>query len=475
MSQLLNNARWAGVAQTIKIGAQLISMVVLARLLHPTDYGIIAMAYVVTALAGMLREMGTGTAIIQKQALTETTTSTVFWLNMGMGCSLALILILTSPAISQFFRQPQLQGVLITLAILFPVTSATTVHQALIERRAEFKTLSLMEMTSQIIGLVLSILFAMNGGGVYSFVIPAISTAIITSLWLWRKSGWRPKLLWSQADFKGLIGFTSNLTGFNFINYFARNADGLIIGRVMGALALGQYSLAYRLMLFPVQNLTWVVSRVMLPTLSRLQTDPAQAQGLYLKSVQLILLITAPLMMGLWALREPFVMVVFGEKWRMIIPLLAWLAPVGLLQSMNSTTGTIFTAFGRTDLLFKLGLISTIVTVLGFIVGARLGLVTLAMIYFFSNIFSLLLNGLYTCKVVNAGLQDIRRAVIPPIMSALLMSGLVWLFLHLARQFFDPLILLIAGMVIGVMVYGLMLVLVFKLPVISMLRQIKNR
>jgi PST family polysaccharide transporter len=473
MSQLFNNVRWASVSQISKIVAQLISMVVLARLLNASDYGIIAMAYVVTALAGMLREMGTGTAIIQKKELSEPTTSTIFWLNVGLGCMIGLLLIVTSPLISRFFREPQLAGVLISLAILFPITGATTVHQALIERRSEFKTLSLMDITTQSIGLCLAIAFALNGAGVYSFVVPAISTAIITSIWLWNKSHWRPKFIWSQNDFKSLLGFTGNLTGFNFINYFARNADGLIIGKVMGAVSLGTYSLAYRLMLFPVQNLTWVVSRVMLPTLSRLQTEPLQAKLLYLKSLQGILTITAPLMIGLWALREPFVMVVFGEKWKDIIPLLAWLAPVGLLQSMNSTTGTVFTAFGRTDLLFKFGLISTIVTVMGFVIGAQHGLIVLAMIYFITNIFSIFLNGLAASKVISANFQDLKNATKPSLISAICMGASVWIFIYYASPFLSSLNELVLGCLIGVIVYFVTLTFIFKQSIVQMFRLIK--
>jgi O-antigen/teichoic acid export membrane protein len=226
-------------------------------------------------------------------------------------------------------------------------------------------------------------------------------------------------------------------------------------------------------MLFPVQNLTWVVSRVMLPTLSRLQTEPLQAKLLYLKSLQGILTITAPLMIGLWALREPFVMVVFGEKWKDIIPLLAWLAPVGLLQSMNSTTGTVFTAFGRTDLLFKFGLISTIVTVMGFVIGAQHGLIVLAMIYFITNIFSIFLNGLAASKVISANFQDLKNATKPSLISAICMGASVWIFIYYASPFLSSLNELVLGCLIGVIVYFITLTFIFKQSIVQMFRLIK--
>jgi PST family polysaccharide transporter len=453
MSSLLNSARWVGISQASKIGFQLISMVVLARILPPSDYGVMAMASVVTALAGMLREMGTGTAVIQKKNLTDRTTSTVFWLNMGMGTLIGLVLWLFSPLISTFFKEPQLQGVLIALAALFPITSATTVHQALIERRSEFKTLTIMDVMSQGIGLALAIIAALNGAGVYSFVIPSVSSAIISSVWLWSKSGWRPKWLWCNREFKELIGFTGNLTAFNFINYFSRNADSIIIGRIMGAVSLGTYSMAYKLMLFPVQNLSWVVGRVMLPALSRLQDNKPEARALYFKSLALVVTLTAPMMVGLWVLREPFVQLAFGPKWVMVISLLAWLAPVGLIQSAVSTTGTVFTAYGRTDLMFRLGTFSTVLNVFGFWLGAQFGLVELAAIYFINNFLNAFVCGYFTLRTLEATRSELFAALKAPILSATLMGVFTYLIVLLIPSSYSALIITVIVSLVGGLIY----------------------
>ena len=262
MSGLLRSAQWAAISQVSKVGGQLVSLVVLSRLLPPSDYGVMAMAGVVTALAGMLRDMGTGAAIIQRKELTQELTCTVFWMNMALGTTLGLLLWVGADLLGAFFREPKLPGVLLALAALFPLTSFTAVHQAIIERRSGFRTLAVLDVTNQLFGLVVAIMAALAGAGVYSLVAPMASSALISSIWLWRKSGWRPNWQWSSREFKALWGFTGNLTAFNFVNYFARNADSMIIGRMLGTAALGHYSMAYKLMLFPVQNLGWVVSRV---------------------------------------------------------------------------------------------------------------------------------------------------------------------------------------------------------------------
>lgn len=432
MSRLLNSARWVGLSQAAKIAFQLISMVVFARILPPSDYGVMAIAGVVATLAGMLREMGTGVAIIQKKDLTDQITSTVFWLNIGTGILIGLVLWLISPLLGIFFKEPELPGVLTIFALLFPISSATTVHQGLIERRSEFKTLAIMGVTSQAIGLAVAIIAALNGAGVYSFVVPSIFSAIISSIWLWSKSGWRPKLIWSSQEFRDLIRFTGHLTAYNFINYFARNADSIIIGKVLGAAALGNYSMAYKLMLFPVQNMSWVVNRVLLPALSRLQDNKPEARALYFKSLGLVLTLSAPMMVGLWVLREPFVQFVFGPKWNIVIVLLAWLAPVGLIQSAVSTTGTVFTAYGRTNLLFHLGTLSTIFFVAGFWLGAQYGLLEVAMFYFFSNLISAILNGYFALRTLEATFSDLVYALKPSIVSAAIMGLSIHLLNSLA-------------------------------------------
>lgn len=426
-----------------------------------------AMATVVTTLAGMLREMGTGTAVIQKKELTQSSISTIFWLNIAMGSALALILATSSVLISHFFKEPQLVGVLVTLSVLFPITSSTTIHQALLERRSEFKPLAMMDVLTQFSGLALAIIAAINGAGVYSFVIPSISTAIISSIWLWSKSQWRPSLMWNKQDFREILGFTGNLTGFNFINYFARNADSIIIGRMLGATLLGSYSLAYKLMLFPVQNLSWVVSRIMLPALSRLQDKQEEATALYFKSLLMIVTITAPLMLGLWALREPFIHLAFGNKWNLVIGLLAWLAPVGFLQSILSTSGTVLTAYGRTDLMLRLGIFSTTLFVTGFWLGAFYGLTGVAVSYFIANVINLFVSGFFTLGVLNARVKDFVNYLKAPILSAVVMVIAIsiscfYIDLYWASFSYVNLLKVGFGTALGVTVYFLVLTLVFK-------------
>lgn len=476
MSGLISSARWAAVAQSSRIAGQLVSLAVLSRLLPPSDYGVMAMAGVVTALAGMLRDMGTGAAIIQRKELTAELKSTVFWMNVALGSALGLALCLGGGVLGSFFHEPKLPGLLLALAAMFPLGSLTAVHQAIIERRSGFKTLAMMEVVNQVVGLTLAIVAAMAGAGVYSLVVPTMSSTVIGSIWLWRASGWSPSFRWSASEFKGIWGFSGNLSASQFVGYLARNADSMIIGRILGAAPLGIYSMAYKLMLFPVQNMTWVVGRVLLPRMSQLQQDPARIRELYFKALGAVVTLSAPIMAGLWALREPFVAIAFGPRWVEVPELVAWLAPVGLLQSMTNTAGTVFMAAGRTRTLFRLGLANTVVLMIAFVLGAKLGLVYVAIGYAIANVITSVHTAWHTGRVLDARWNDLWSSIRAPLVSCLIMAVIMAVLQHLLAPLKLAALLdcIVIGTV-GLAVYGASLKIVFGQTLQPVLAFIKTR
>ncbi|HBW8771818.1 TPA: lipopolysaccharide biosynthesis protein, partial [Klebsiella pneumoniae] len=298
---VVSNAKWNAISQFFKIGIQVANLVYLAKIIPPSEYGIMAMAVVVTNLGVLLRDLGTSAAIIQRRNLTEGVKNTVFWLNIILGCSLAIIIILSSPLIATIYNQHELIYVLMLLSISFPLSSSAATHLALLERESKFKTISKIEITSSLVSVLVAIIMANLGYGVYSLVMQAIVLSLMSALQFWIVSTWRPsfKLFINKHDLKEIFGFSANLSLFNLINYFSRNADGFIIGKFMSATILGSYNLAYRIMLFPLQSLTFVASRSLYPVLSHYQDDILKVRNTYLNCVFVILLLTAPLMSGL--------------------------------------------------------------------------------------------------------------------------------------------------------------------------------
>jgi PST family polysaccharide transporter len=271
---------------------------------------------------------------------------------------------------------------------------------------------------------------------------------------MWIASDFRPKWYWGRKPARELWQFSGNLLGFNVVNYFARNADAIIIGRVLGAGTLGPYSVAYRLMLFPLQNLTYVAARALLPVMSRSQDELPKLGEMYLRTLSVIAFFTAPLMTGLFVLREPFVAVVLGDSWTLVAVITAWLAPVGFLQSLVSVGGTIFTALGRTQMLFRLGMFSALLHVTAFLLGVRYGITGVACGYLIASVINA-----FVCFHVLFGLLQLKltrliSTIVPAVVRALIMGAVVYLVQHeLALHSIPQAIQLILSSACGALLY----------------------
>ncbi|WP_027712671.1 MOP flippase family protein [Dickeya chrysanthemi] len=428
---LLSNTKWVALSQGFKVAVQLLNIVVLARLIPPGEYGLMAMALVVTNFATLVRDLGTAAAIIQRQDLEEKTINAIFWLNVAMGIAIAVIIIISSPVISYLFYESRLIFVLCLLSISFPLASTSSAHLALLEKRSRFREIAFIEISSSATAVTIAIILAYMNWGVYSLVMQAIIMALMSTIQLWLKSDWRPKTnkIVDWQEIKSLLGFSGNLTLFNFINYFSRNADSMIIGHYLSSAVLGAYSLAYRIMLFPVQNMTFVASRALFPIFSEYQEDNHRLKESYYKILQLILLIALPLMAGLAVLSVPFVELVFGEKWHLTASILTWLAPTGIIQAVLSTSGTVFMAKGRTDVLMKLGILGMILQVSAFVVGVNFGIVNFAKFYFIANILNFIPVMWSVMRMMGGRFSDFFKKIYKLIISTLLMVAFIKLIL----------------------------------------------
>ncbi|MBB5392874.1 MULTISPECIES: MOP flippase family protein [unclassified Herbaspirillum] len=421
----ISNARWVSLSQGTRILTQVIGMTVLARLLQPHAYGLMAMAAIVTNLAYLFKDMGTSAAVIQAKEISRETASTIHWANLGLGVLICILILLAAPVMATVFREPGLADVLYMLAWVFPIVSFSVVHQALLERESKFAVVAKAEALAALIGLAVALGLAWQGAGVFSLVLQMIvSTVVSTAIILWN-SEFKALRHWRREEFKSIAGFSGNLSLFNVVLYLSRNADSMIVGRLLGAQVLGAYSIAYRVMLFPVQNMSYVVSRALYPVMSRQQDNQGELARLYLKSVSFIAFLTAPLMGGLFALREPFVDVVLGPKWSAAAVVIAWLAPVGFIQSVISTTGAIFMTSNRTDLLLRIGVLSTVVQIAAFFVGAHWGVEGVAIAYLAASVVNAWPALHYSGRLIGVGFGDLLRVLYRSLLLTLAMCAAV--------------------------------------------------
>lgn len=422
----VRNVRWVGMIQVTRVSVQLLGLLVLSRLLTPADFGLVAIVFAISNFAMLLRDMGMASAIIQRDVLDEQTTLTAHWTNCFIGFGLAAILLALSYPLATIFKAPGLVSLVQLSALSFPFLSGSTVHQALLERASKFATVARIEIIALLTGFAVAIVSAYLGAGPYSLVLQTLTVAVLSAIQFWLASEMKLKWGWSREHAKGLWGFSGNLFGFNLVNYFSRNADTMIIGRMLGPTALGPYSLAYRVMLFPLQNLTFVATRALFPMMSRHQNSPQELGALHLRLLSVISFFTAPMMAGLFVLREPFVDVALGHSWDMVAVLILWLAPIGFIQSLVSAGGVVFQALGRTDLLLRVGIVGTALNVTGFVVGVQWGLVGLAAAYLIVTLIIAVISLGVLLHLMQQPVARLLGAVLPSIAKALVMAMLLY-------------------------------------------------
>ncbi|EQA9812091.1 lipopolysaccharide biosynthesis protein [Klebsiella oxytoca] len=400
---LLTNAKWNTFSQAIKILAQLINIFYLAKLILPSEYGVMAIALVVVNFGMLFRDLGTNVSLIQRKAIDDSIIHTVFSLNIILGLIVCLLIVVVSPLMASYFALPKLFSVLFLLSLTFPISAFSSTHIALFSRESKFGLIAKIEITAALISLVIALVLAYLGYGVYSLVSQALSLSLITTILFCYFSSWKPKRFFSidAAVFREILSFSGNLSLFNFVNYFSRNADTFLIGKFMNATTLGIYNMAYRIMLFPLQSLTFVVNRSLLPIISRYQDDVILIRTIYLNCVFVILLLVMPLMIGLALLSGPLIYFCLGTKWLMAADLLVWLAPTAIIQSLLSSTGTIFTAMGDTKILFRLGILGAALQVGAFLIGVNYDIVTFVKLYFYSNVLNLFPVMFFVLRIID--------------------------------------------------------------------------
>lgn len=413
--------RWSSLSQFGRQAMQLVTTAILARLLDPADFGLIGMATIVIGFVSIFRDLGTSSAVIQRKHITEDLLSSIFWVNVVFGLVAAIFLYLISPCIASFYHEPMVDPLLQLLSLTFLISGLSSLQKAILEREMAFNKLAMLEIMATFSGAVVGIGAAFMGYGVWSLALQALAVTSVTTILLWTVSRWSPKAVLSWPEIKSVMNYSLNLTGFSIFNYFVRNADYLLIGKFLGARDLGFYTLAYRIMLYPLQSITSVLARAMFPAFSQIQDDDERFRRIYLKMVWSIALITFPMMLGLIVLAEPFVLVIFGQSWRPVSLLLIILAPVGMLQSVAASVGVIYQAKGRTDMMFRWGLVTGVISVFVFYLGLRWGITGVALSYAILSLFLIYPNFSIPFKLINLPVAVLGKMLALPFMCSMVM------------------------------------------------------
>jgi PST family polysaccharide transporter len=422
-----SGVRWTSLAQGTIAVSQFLSGLVLFKLLTIEVFGIVAMAHVVTGFADQLRELGTRMALVQRREITPETLDSAFFVNLAVGVVLGAGVWIAAPLASAFYKSEAIYAPLQALASLFVIASLGQVQRALLTRSMQFGRLAAVDITAVLVEASVTIVLAIAGYGVWSFVLGEIAMTVVATVGVAIARPWWPGLRVRRAEIRSLVGFGANLMGFNLANYFLTNADRLIIGRVLGADALGLYAFAQRLTLFPMRSLSGVMVNVLVPQFAREQHDHPRFAVMFSRSCAGVALLAFPLLGALAVLVGPLV-ALYDPKWTPAVALVALLCPAGMIQSLTRTVGPAFVALGRPDLLFRVGLFAGVVVLCGSIVGVRFGVFGVALAFAISTAVTALPTIYLALRQISASPRPLLSAL-EPVVSATGFAALVMLAL----------------------------------------------
>jgi len=363
----------------------LASTVVLARLLSPGDYGILAMAMAVTSFAGLFRDFGLSAAAVQQATLTQSQQSNLFWVNVGLGVVLTLALSAASPLVARFYQEPEVLWILVTLSANFLIVSLSAQSGALLVREMRFGRQATATLCGAVMQFVVAVILAVEGFRYWSLAWSQLAGGATSSGLLFVLSPFRPGWPSRGTGLRAMLRFGGDITAFNFVNYFQRNLDNILIGRFWGAGPLGVYSRAYALLMFPITNLRGPINAVAFPALSRLRDQPAAYRAYYLRATSVLALLSMPLTAYLFVAAEPVIELLLGPQWLGVAPVFSFLALAAFIQPASGFAGSVMLSLGQGQRYFRIGLFNAVVVSISFVVGLPWGPTGVALSYAIVN------------------------------------------------------------------------------------------
>lgn len=398
----------------------------MARLLLPSDYGMIGMLAIFLQLSQTFVDCGFTNALIQRKERTETDFSTVFYCNVLIAVVLYAILFFSAPLIAGFYNLPQLTEVTRVISLNFIFASFSAVHKTKLTINVDFKTQSKASLAAALISGGIGIAAAYTGMGVWALVCQSVLNSLLLTALLCYFVRWRPLLKFSRQSFNSLFSFGSKLMMANFINIIYKNLYTLIIGKRFSAVMLGYYTRAEQFASFPPYNINAVISRVTYPILSSIQDDNRRLADAYRKYIQLSSFLIFPLMVGLTALAEPVIRLLLTEKWMGIVPLLQILCIAWMYDHISAINLNLLFVKGHSDWALKLEFIKKTIATTILFASIPFGLEGMCWGRVLYSLIATYLNSHYTKSLIGLSFRQQMKDILPSMTLSFVMGGVVW-------------------------------------------------
>lgn len=416
---------WSAVERFSTQGVQFVFGIILARLLTPADYGVIAMLTIFLAISQTFIDSGFGNAIIRKIDRTEKDMATMFFFNIGMSTFCYAVIFFLAPFIANFYNMPDLTLILRVLAIKLILQSFSAIQITNLTIKINFKKQAKISLAAAILSGAVGIGFAYAGYGVWSLVIQSLFSSAFSSILYWIIVRWTPQCFFNKESFKNLFSYGSKLLLSGLLDTIFKNLYPLVIGKFYSAGQLGGYAKAERFSQFPSSNLTGILQRVSFPVLSSLQNEPERLRNSYLKFLNYATVLIFPLMMGLLALAKPLTFLLLTEKWAEMILLLQILCLALMWYPVHSINLNLLQVLGRSDLFLKLEVIKKIIGICILASTLPFGITALCIGKVAESLSELIADTYYSGKLMRAGLFTQMKFIFPTFLNSLLMAAII--------------------------------------------------
>lgn len=434
------------------------SLVILARLLSPRDFGLVGMVTAFTGILNLLRDFGLSSAAVQRPTVTDEQISTLFWINMLVGTVLGLLTVAAAPLIAGFYHEPRLFAVTAVLALGFVFNAAGVQHSALLQRQMRFTTIASIGVVSLLLGTTIAIGAARVGYGYWALVAMTLSMPLIGTIGAWLSARWIPGRPRKHTGIRSMMRFGGTISLNGLVAYVAYNIDKVLIGRFWGTDILGIYGRAYQLANIPTDNLNSAVGEVAFAALSRVQDDPDRFRSYFLKGYSLVLAMTLPLTIACIIFANDFILVLLGQKWMDAVVIFRFLAPTILIFAVINPLGWLLYSLGLVRRSLNIALVFAPTIIAGYFIGLPYGPKGVAFAYSAVMAVWVIPFIAWCVKGTAVSFWDVLLAFIRPLGFGILAGGLAFAMRSACAQLLTPLLrLVLENSVLLIAFFGLLL------------------
>lgn len=452
---------WSGIQNWGSQAGSFIIFLILARLLTPSAFGLVALANLFINFFQLFLSLGFTQKLIQKKKINNLEINTIFWTQIILGCFFTISVFITADYVANTFSQPLLTPIFKSLSFLFIISAFSETQRGLLVRKFAFKSLAIRSLLSIIIAGIIGIIMAFNNYGVWSLVGQQLTYEITGVLVLWSASDWRPKLQFSKIYLRSFLSFGISILGYKLTQFLNQRTDVFLVGYFLGEITLGYYAIAHRILEVMTQLLIGTLNQVALPLFARLQNDTKSFLETFYRATQWTCLITFPVFFSVIILSSELILTLFGEKWINVVSILQILSLVGIIRGVTFFQRSAFVALGKPHLQFKLGLINSILNLIFCLIAIPWGVKAIAIAYVMSDYVVFPIGQWMLNKLISLSWKQYLLNFLPSITCTLIMIVVMISSQNLLIINVEPPLKLITYSIIGGLTYTLTLMIIF--------------